>query len=250
AAPSRTMEIARAKAELARHPLYARVDSLPRLRTFVRHHVACVFDFMWLLKSLQRDLAPVTVPWLPPADPDATRLINAIVVDEESDVLPYREGYASHFAWYVEAMEELGAGTGPVRAWVERMRPGSEPLAAMRDAGMPAAACEFVATTLSFLAEPLAIRAAVFFHGREDVIPRMFLPLVERLTACEVPCGRFLSYLQRHIELDGGEHGRAADALLQRLCSADVALRERAEDAALRALDARRQLWDAIFAAL
>lgn len=226
------------------------MDSLARLRAFVQHHVACVFDFMWLLKSLQRDLAPTRVPWLPPSDPEAARLINSIVVDEESDVLPYRSGHASHFVWYVDAMAELGADEGPVRAWVERMRADEEPLSAMRDAGLPAAAREFVGATLSFLDEPLAVRAAVFFHGREDVIPKMFLPLVERLAARDLPCGRFLAYLKRHIDLDGGDHGRAADALLQRLCGDDVELRERAEDAALRALAARTRLWDAIHGVL
>ena len=102
------------KRALASHPLYAAIDSLPRLRTFVEHHVACVWDFMSLLKSLQRDLAGANVPWHPPQDPEAARLVNEIVLGEESDSLPYRQGHASHFIWYTEAMEELGGMTAPV----------------------------------------------------------------------------------------------------------------------------------------
>lgn len=243
-------EIARLKAELAVHPLYARVNSLAHLRTFIQHHVACVMDFMWLLKSLQKDLAPIQVPWVPPADADAARLINSIVVDEESDVLPEGNGYGSHFEWYVDAMEELGADTRPVHSWVEQLRSGCDPVAAMRDAGMPSAASKFVETTLSFLSEPLPVRAAVFFHGREDLIPKLFLPLAEQLTAQGLPCGRFLSYLRRHIDLDGGEHGRAANALLLRLSAANPGLSERAQDAACRAIRARCRLWEAIVEAL
>jgi len=234
------------KRALAAHPLYATIDSLPRLRSFVEHHVACVWDFMSLLKSLQRDLAGASVPWQPPADPEAARLINEIVLDEESDVLPYRQGHASHFVWYTEAMDELGAQVGPVRAFLAQMASGQPPLTAMRAAGMPEAAREFVATTLSFLDAPLPVRAAVFLHGREEVIPRMFLPLVHTLRSQGLPCTRFLAYLERHIEVDGGAHGDHAAALLDRLCRSAPDLRHRCESAARAALKARLRLWDAI----
>ncbi len=243
-------QLAARKAALAGHAVYRAIDSLARLRTFVAHHVACVWDFMSLLKSLQQELAPVRTPWVPPADPEAARLINEIVVDEESDRLPYRSGHASHFVWYVEAMEELGADVRPVRAWVAEVAAGAEAVAAMRRFGMPAAACEFTATTLGFLAEPLAVRAAVFLHGREEVIPRMFLPLVASMRAQGLPCERFLAYLERHIEVDGGAHGAHAAALLERLVAAAPQHRERAEQAALAAVAARERLWDAIVAAL
>lgn len=238
------------KRALATHPIYAAIDSLPALRIFVAHHVACVWDFMSLLKSLQHDLAPATVPWQPPGDPEAARLINEIVLDEESDALPYRSGHASHFVWYTEAMEELGAELAPVRTFLAAMRRGQEALAAMRTAGMPDAARDFVAVTLSFLTEPLPVRAAVFLHGREEVIPRMFLPLVETLRDQGVPCARFLGYLQRHIEVDGGAHGAHAAALLERLCRGAPVLQQRCEAAAEAALVARLRLWDAIVAAL
>ena len=238
------------KRALAAHPLYAAIDSLPRLRAFVEHHVACVWDFMSLLKSLQRDLAGTNVPWQPPADPEAARLINEMVLDEESDALPYRQGHASHFVWYMEAMDELGAQMGPVRAFLAQMANGQPPLAAMQNAGMPKAAMDFVATTLSFLSEPLPVRAAVFLHGREEVIPRMFLPLVHTLRSQGLPCTRFLAYLERHIEVDGGAHGVHAAALLERLCRSAPELQQHCTSAATAALDARLRLWDAIVEAI
>jgi hypothetical protein len=57
----------------------------------------------------------------------------------------------------------------------------------------------------------------------------------------------FRYYLNRHIGLDGEEHGPMASRLMQSLCGSDEALWTVAERAATNALEARRQLWDGIY---
>ena len=70
---------------LISHSLYAELRDEESLRIFMRSHVFCVWDFQSLLKALQRLVTCVEVPWLPTADPEARRLVNEIVLDEESD---------------------------------------------------------------------------------------------------------------------------------------------------------------------
>jgi len=81
---------------LLAHLVYVRIDVLAALRVFMRHHVFAVWDFMSLLKSLQRWLCCVELPWLAPFDDRNCRLVNEIVLGEESDE-DGEGGYASHF---------------------------------------------------------------------------------------------------------------------------------------------------------
>jgi len=67
------------------HPLYEHVSDEHSLRLLMRTHVFAVWDFQSLLKSLQRSLTCVEVPWLPTADAEARRFVNEIVLEEESD---------------------------------------------------------------------------------------------------------------------------------------------------------------------
>ena len=112
--------------------------------------------------------------------------------------------------------------------------------------GFPKEAIRFTRRTLSFLDAPLHVRAAVFFHGREDVIPRMFMPLVDRLDEEQVPCGLLKAYLERHIEADGDVHGPKAIELLDRLHAGDQQKISESLHSSVKALEARLQLWDSV----
>src|SRR6266446_362069 len=92
------------------HPIYTHVASVADLRRFMEDHVFAVWDFMSLLKRLQQDMTCIRVPWFPADNAKAARLINDIVIGEETDVDP-DGSYVSHLALYLRAMSEIGAST-------------------------------------------------------------------------------------------------------------------------------------------
>jgi hypothetical protein len=92
-----------ARQRMVDHVVYRRLETLADLRVFMEHHVYAVWDFMSLLKALQRELTCVELPWVPKGNPATRRLINDIVLEEETDLDP--EGQpTSHFELYLRAM--------------------------------------------------------------------------------------------------------------------------------------------------
>jgi hypothetical protein len=225
------------------------VEDAASLRVFMASHVFAVWDFMCLLKTLQRRLTCVEVPWLPPADPLAARLINEIVLGEETDeIAPHR--YTSHFDLYLPAMEEVGADTGPVRRFVAGLREGMAPDEALAPLSIPESTRRFVLDTLFTCGAPTLEVAASFLLGREDLVPAMFRSIIEELERHSMRCDSYRLYLDRHVQLDEEQHAPLARKLLSNLCGDDPARWLRATAAAKTALLSRRALWDGVAARL
>ena len=232
------------------HPLYGRLTDEAALVTFMEHHVWAVWDFMSLLKALQRRLTCVEVPWVPVGSPSIRRLVNEIVLAEESDELARDElgaQYASHFELYLVAMAQAGADTGPVTRFVGLVRDGSSVLRALADAPAPFPAAQFVASTWGAAQSPhVHGQAAAFAFGREDLIPEMF----GQVSAIGTPrLALFADYLARHVELDE-LHGAMATAMVEQLCGDDEGRWAEATQAAEVALWARARLWTGTLAAI
>ena len=107
--------------KLLNHSLYSKINRIEDLRVFTKNHVYAVWDFMSLLKALQNLLTCTKIPWTPNLDSKSARLINQIIVDEESD-LNYNGEPKSHFEMYLEAMEEIQANTLPIIDFIKRIK--------------------------------------------------------------------------------------------------------------------------------
>lgn len=232
------------------HALYGAVQTPAALRIFAEHHVFAVWDFMSLLKSLQRSLTCVAVPWMPPASGRVARLINEIVLGEESDGVPNGD-YASHFELYRGAMEEIGASTTAIDRCLALLSQGVSLADALTRAQAPTPVVPFVRTTFEILAEGRThATAAAFALGREDLVPQMFTRVAAQSHMLRATHPQFFYYLDRHIEVDGDSHGPLAHEMLSLLCAGDPQRLTEAEDAAVRALQARLDLWDGILNAI
>ncbi|MFM8379305.1 MAG: DUF3050 domain-containing protein [Planctomycetia bacterium] len=245
--PRLGIDVGDVRDRLVAHRLYALVNSPARLRRFMEHHVFAVWDFQCLLNALQRKLTCTTALWLPTPDREARRLVNEIVLDEESDELP-EGGYASHFELYVESMEAAGADTRPVKALLEALAAGPTLVDALFAARVPPAAARFVRTTFDVIeSDSTAAIAAAFTFGREDVIPDMFRHLVGSLAEHDpASWGRFRYYLERHIAHDDAKHAPICRRIVASLCGDDPAAWAEASRTARNCLEARIALWDAI----
>lgn len=240
-------DVAGSRRELATHVLYGRLVDLGAVRVFLEHHVFAVWDFMSLLKSLQRSLTCVDLPWRPVGNAVTRRLINEIVLEEESDVI---DGVPTgHFEFYLRAMEQAGADTRPIRHFLALIADGVDVATGLRLCGAPAGSCRFTEATFALLEGPPHAVVAAFTIGREDSIPAMFAGLRAALDA-NGPLALFSQYLTRHLELDGEDHGPKALQMLAELCGTDARRWAEAGEAAQAALAARLRFWDAIAAAL
>ena len=238
------------------HAVFGRLTSIRAVRVFMEHHVWAVWDFMSLLKSIQAEVAPVSLPWKPPAFPESARLINEIVVCEEGDEGPDGRPI-SHFEAYVSAMKAAGAATLPIEEFVSALEMGAPLAVALAGSKAPVAAKAFVATTFAITREPIHCRVAAFTLGREQVIPPMFqsaLAGVARPAVADhagpADLSGFLWYLDRHVAIDGDRHAPMAERLHARTCLRDERTRAESLDAARRALEQRLALWEAVSEAL
>lgn len=233
---------------LAQHRLYSLIDSPARLQFFMQHHVFCVWDFMSLVKSIQLSFTGCRLPWLPPKYPRLARLMNEIVLDEETDWIGNRP--ISHFELYLEAMRETCADLSSIHSLIEQIGEGHVLEWACEMAHVPKAACQFMSTTFQTLREIPEVQAAVFFHAREAIIPPMFVEMVGNLQQRGLNCDTLLLYLERHIALDGDEHGPKAQQMLDQIFAQNPGLYPVAIQAVEKAIQARLTLWDAIAVSL
>lgn len=278
--------IQREQGSLLSHPLYGRVSNLHSLRVFMTNHIFAVWDFMTLVKALQRDLTCVTIPWLQPKDILSARLINDIVLGEESDEVEPGH-YMSHYELYLRAMADIGADPGPMRTFEAAIREGVAPELGLAPLPIPESTRRFVLHTLAVSKMGTHQVAAAFLLGREDVIPAMFRRILSQMDEQDGPSVRlsrwvrdrkddvpewakrtlprglrtalsayaegrgdprrwFRIYLERHIELDEGHHAPMGRRLLRELCGEDPKKWEEATEAARQALVARLELWDGV----
>ncbi|RZS99883.1 DUF3050 domain-containing protein [Aquimarina brevivitae] len=243
-------ELQPVRQKLLQHRLYSQIENTDDVKLFMEHHVYAVWDFMSLLKSLQLQLTTVDVPWVPAKNPKLSRFINEIVFGEESDVNEVGQPM-SHYEMYIEAMNEVKANTDQIEELINSIKDGYSIEEGLKKLNLPEAVKDFLKFTFEVIAlKKPHITAAVFTFGREDLIPDLFLGIVKNLEkSSDVSLNKLIYYLERHIELDGDEHGPLSLGMVESLCDTQKKWDEALMYSKL-ALEKRIALWDTISNAL
>lgn len=240
-------ELFELRSQLKDHSVYGRLATVTDIKVFMESHVYAVWDFMSLLKALQIQLTCTTLPWKPVDNPDTARFINEIVLEEETDVNELGRP-KSHFEMYLDAMEEVGADTQKVSNLIAGLTDMDSIKEQIEVAELHQSEKDFLQFTFSVIqGQKPHLIAAAFTFGREEVIPDMFLEIVEQSAQQGGPqFPKLTYYLKRHIELDGDEHGPLSLRMIKELCGNDAQKWAEVTDYGKKALEKRLQLWDGI----
>jgi hypothetical protein len=234
--------------EIIHHKLYSVIEDIEDLKIFMKHHVFAVWDFMSLLKSLQNNLTCTTIPWIPTGNANTRYLINEIVVGEESDVDQFGNRM-SHFELYLQSMKQCGAESNQIETFISNLIQNKNLQNALDQSEAPSSVKDFVNFTFSIIhSNKPHLMAAVFTFGREDLIPGMFISMIEDIYK-RIPdtISTFKYYLERHIEVDGDHHSHLALEMTANLCCTDEQYWKEATESTIASLKSRIALWDGVY---
>ena len=234
------------KGKLKNHSLYSSISDVEDLKIFSKAHVYAVWDFMSLLKFLQIKLTSTSLPWFPSKNTTTAKLINEIVAGEETD--EDQNGKAmSHFEMYIDSIQEFGINTNKILNNIHSL----DNLDSIEDDLDRLDIEDYVKNFLKFTFSVIKRGnvhevASVFTFGREDLIPDMFIPLIEGINTENNDLNKLIYYFKRHIEVDGDMHGPMSMEMLSYLCDNDPQKIADSISISEEALLARISLWNGI----
>ena len=235
------------KSKLKNHNLYNIINTQEDLKIFCESHVFAVWDFMSLLKKLQIELTSINIPWMPSNNSEVSKLINEIVAGEETD--ENLDGSAiSHYEMYINAINDIGVDTNLISNQISSLNDINTIIDDINKLDIDDYIKEFLKFTFRIINNDKTHEiASAFTFGREDLIPDMFIPLLEKINSSDnTRIDKLIYYFKRHIEVDGDMHGPMAMKMLSFLCSDDETKINESLVASKDALKVRIALWDGI----
>ncbi len=234
------------KYKIYNHKLFCTRLNIQQVRYFMESHIFSVWGFMSILKSIQFNLSTTTLPWTPTDNTrnGLTNFINEIVLSEESDYIE-GIGYTSHFEIYLDAMKEINADTSQILLLLKNIKDDGYIYEHVNRLNILDEVKAFIKFDMeTSISGNLPKLVGSFTLGREKVIPNMFEHII--LSVNDVAStSKFITYLNRHIEVDGDRHGPLSSELLEKICSSDQDMLL-SYQFGIKSLKLRLKIWDKI----
>ena len=234
------------KQKITAHPLFANKLKREHVCKFMESHIFAVWGFMSILKSLQKMITPNNLPWMPNRNTKngLVNFVNEIILCEESDFIE-GIGYISHFEIYLLAMKHIGAETDQLDKLTSKISDKGYSEKYIDDIDASDEVKSFLKHDLDVsINGTLPEIVGAFTLGREKIIPNMFsyiLPAIKETSASR----HLITYLERHIDVDGDRHGPLSMKLLDTSC--DDKQLSLAYATAAKSLELRLLVWDKVY---
>ena len=234
------------KQKITAHPLFANKLEREDICKFMESHIFAVWGFMSILKSLQKMITPNNLPWMPNKNTKngLVNFVNEIILCEESDYIE-GIGFISHFEIYLLAMKNMDAKTDQLDKLTSIIADKGYNKKYLDDVDASDEVKSFLKHDMDVsINGTLPEIVGAFTLGREKVIPNMFsyiLPAIKETSTS----GHLITYLERHIDIDGDRHGPLSMKLLDASC--DKNQLSLAYATAIKSLELRLSVWDKIY---
>ena len=239
-------KLSKLKHKITNHPLFANKLEPKHICKFMESHIFAVWGFMSILKSLQKMITPNNLPWMPNKNTrnGLVNFVNEIILCEESDYIE-GIGYISHFEIYLLAMKNMGARTDQLDKLTSRIADKGYNDKHLDDVDASDEVKSFLKHDLDVsMNGTLPEIVGAFTLGREKVIPNMFgyiLPAIKETSTSK----QLITYLERHIDIDGDRHGPLSMKLLDISCSKKQL--SIAYATAVKSMELRLLVWDKVY---
>ncbi len=234
------------KQKIITHPLFANKLEPKHICKFMESHIFAVWGFMSILKSLQKMITPNSLPWVPNKNTKngLVNFVNEIILCEESDYIE-GIGFISHYEIYLLAMKNMDAKTNQLDKLISTIAKNGYNKKYVDNVDASDEVKSFLKHDLEVsMNGTLPEIVGAFTLGREKVIPNMFdyiLPAIRETSTSK----HLITYLERHIDIDGDRHGPLSMKLLDASC--DKNQLSLAYATAVKSLELRLLVWDKVY---